>query len=214
MASGASATRMDPTREQALVARARVDAAAFGELYDWYLPRIHAYVIRRVGDRDVAQDVTATSFERALEAVRRPGFRNESFGGFLYRVAANAIVDHARRSRRTVPFGARAGDFSADGADDRAGDGDLDGDASGPDLGDERATHALAAALDRDTIRRALLRLSETHRQVIVMKFLDGLEIDELCAALDCSRATFAVKLHRALAALRDAMAQEATDAA
>ncbi len=205
---------MDPTREGALVARARVDAAAFGELYDWYLPRIHAYVIRRVGDRDVAQDVTATSFERALEAVRRPGFRNESFGGFLYRVAANAIVDHARRSRRTVPLGARAGDF----AGDTAGDGDRDGAGSGSEpgdeFGDERATQALAAAVDRDTIRRALVRLSETHRQVIVMKFLDGLEIDELCAILECSRATFAVKLHRALAALRDAMAQETTDAA
>lgn len=214
MASGASNTRMDPTREQALVARARVDAAAFGELYDWYLPRIHAYVIRRVGDRDVAQDVTATSFERALEAVRRPGFRNDSFGGFLYRVAANAIVDHARRSRRTVPLGARAGDFAGDTSADNAGDDDRDGDVSGTEPGDDRATHALAAALDRDTIRRALLQLSETHRQVIVMKFLDGLEIDEACAILDCSRATFAVKLHRALAALRGAMAQESTDAA
>lgn len=205
---------MDPTREQALVARARVDAAAFGELYDWYLPRIHAYVIRRVGDRDVAQDVTATSFERALEAVRKPGFRNDSFGGFLYRVAANAIVDHARRSRRTVPFGARAGDFAGEAAGEGAHDGHRTDAEPGDEIGDERATHALAAALDRDTIRRALLRLSETHRQVIVMKFLDGLEIDELCAILECSRATFAVKLHRALAALRDAMAQEATDAA
>lgn len=209
---------MDPTREQALVARARVDAAAFGELYDWYLPRIHAYVIRRVGDRDIAQDVTATSFERALEAVRRPGFRNESFGGFLYRVAANAIVDHTRRSRRTVPLGARAGDFAGGTAGDGDRDGDRDGDPSGSgpgdEFGDERATRALAAAVDRDTIRRALLRLSETHRQVIVMKFLDGLEVDELCAILECSRATFAVKLHRALAALRDAMAQETTDAA
>ena len=215
MASGTSATRMDPTREQALVARARVDAAAFGELYDWYLPRIHAYVIRRVGDRDVAQDVTATSFERALEAVRRPGFRNESFGGFLYRVAANAIVDHARRSRRTVPLGARARDFAGDLA---GGETDSDGDGSdsepGDEFGDERAANALAAALDRDTIRRALLRLSEAHRQVIVMKFLDGLETDALCAILNCSRGTFAVKLHRALAALREAMAQETTDAA
>ena len=214
MASSGSTTRMDPTREQALVARARVDAAAFGELYDWYLPRIHAYVIRRVGDRDVAQDVTATSFERALEAVRKPGFRNDSFGGFLYRVAANAIVDHARRSRRTVPFGARAGDFAGEAAGEGAHDGHRTDAQPGDEIGDERATQALAAALDRDTIRRALLRLSETHRQVIVMKFLDGLETDELCAILECSRATFAVKLHRALAALRDAMAQEATDAA
>ncbi len=196
---------MDPTREQALVARARVEAAAFGELYDWYLPRIHGFIARRVGDRMLTEDLTATTFERALGAVRRADFRNESFGGFLYRVAANAIVDNARRSRRTIPLGARASDF-----DDGEGVGRRD-DAA---LGDDAATRAFAAALDRDSLRRALLQLPEAHRRVIVLKFFDGLEDDELCAALGCSRPTFAVKLHRALRALRGAMELESTDAA
>ena len=48
MVADLAVTRMDPTREQALVARSRVDAAAFGELYDYYLPRIYAFVARRV----------------------------------------------------------------------------------------------------------------------------------------------------------------------
>ncbi|MES2209750.1 MAG: sigma-70 family RNA polymerase sigma factor [Chloroflexota bacterium] len=193
---------MDPTREGALVARARVDAAAFGDLYDWYLPRIFAFIARRVDDRDVAEDLCSTTFERALGAVRRANFRNEFFGGFLYRVATNAIVDHARRGRHTVPLCIRAGDHDAGpGHDDDS-------------PGDEKATRAFAAALDRDLIRRALARVPETHRRVIVMKFFDGLELDELCAALDCTRATFAVKLHRALAALRQAMALENADVA
>jgi RNA polymerase sigma-70 factor (ECF subfamily) len=198
---------MDPAREQALVARARADVAAFGELYDWYLPRIHGFIARRVEDRAVTEDLTATTFERALGAVRRADFRNESFGGFLYRVAANAIVDHARRARWTVPLGARAGDYAGLGDDDMTGRDDAG-------LGDDTATRAFAAALDRDVLRRALLQLPEAHRRVIVLKFFDGLELDELCAALGCSRATFAVKLHRALRALRGAMTLETTDAA
>lgn len=197
---------MDPAREQALVARARADASAFGELYDWYLPRIHGFIARRVEDRAVTEDLTATTFERALGAVRRSDFRNESFGGFLYRVAANAIVDHARRSRHTVPLGARASDYDLDG------DGRVGRDDAG--LGDDAATRAFAAALDRDVLRRALLRLPEPHRRVIVLKYFDGLELDELCAALGCSRSTLAVKLHRALRALRGEMTAEATDAA
>jgi RNA polymerase sigma-70 factor, ECF subfamily len=196
---------MDSVREQALVARARADSAAFGELYDWYLPRIHGFIARRVEDRAVTEDLTSTTFERALGAVRRADFRNESFGGFLYRVAANAIVDHARRSRRTVPLGARASDY--DDGEDVAGLDD-------PALGDDAATRAFAAALDRDVLRRALQRLPEAHRRVIVLKYFDGLELDELCAALGCSRATFAVKLHRALRALRGSMTLETTDAA
>ena len=208
MVAGPSTTRMDPVREQALVARARADAAAFGELYDFYLPRIHGFIARRVGDRAVTEDLTAMTFERALGAVRRADFRNDAFGGFLYRVAANAIVDHARRSRHTVSFGRRASDFE----DEAAEGGTLAGDVEG--LGDEAATRAFAAALDRDVLRQAILRLPDSHRRVIVMKFLDGLEPDELAAALGCSRSTLAVKLHRALRALRGAMALETIDAA
>jgi RNA polymerase sigma-70 factor (ECF subfamily) len=204
MAIDGTATRMESAREQALVARARADAAAFGELYDYYLPRIYAFVARRVEDRSVAEDLTATTFERALGAVRREDFRNASFGGFLYRVAANAVVDHVRRDRRTIPLGIRASDL--DEADD---DRNL-----AESIGDEAATRAFAAAIDRDTLRRALQRVPEVHRRVIVLKYFDGLEIEELCAALGCSRSTFAVKLHRALRALRGTLDQEAIDAA
>jgi RNA polymerase sigma-70 factor, ECF subfamily len=207
MVPGPSTTRMDPAREQALVARARADPAAFGELYDFYLPRIHGFIARRVGDRAVTEDLTASTFERALGAVRRDDFRNDAFGGFLYRVAANAIVDHARRSRHTVPLGRRASDFDDEQLDGRTG-------AEADTLGDETATRAFTAALDRDVIRQAILRLPDAHRRVIVLKFLDGLEPDELAAALGCSRATLAVKLHRALRALRGAMTLETTDAA
>lgn len=203
MAIDATTSRMESAREQALVADARVDAAAFGELYDFYLPRIYGFIARRVEDREAAEDLTATTFERALGAIRREDFRNASFGGFLYRVATNAVVDHARRQRRTIPLNVRASDLDEDGDREAA-----------ESIGDEAATRAFAAAIDRDVLRRALVRVPEVHRKVIVLKYFDGLEIDELCAALACSRQTFAVKLHRALRALRSAMAQEATDAA
>jgi RNA polymerase sigma-70 factor (ECF subfamily) len=143
------------------------------------------------------------TFERALGTLRRGDFRNESFGGWLYRVASNAIVDHVRHGRRTVQLG-RANEAGRD-------DG---GDERDMVLGDDAATAAFAAALDRDIVRRALLRLPEPQRRLLVLKFFDGLEIDELCTALGCTRPTFAVKLHRALRALRAAVAQETTDAA
>jgi RNA polymerase sigma-70 factor (ECF subfamily) len=197
---------MDPERERSLVARARSDGGAFGELYDFYLPRIHGFVVRRVGDRATAEDLTAMTFERALGALRSSSFRNESFGGWLYRVAANAIVDHARRGRRLVPFGIRSGDLADPDPASRTG--------TEIEPGDAVAADAFAAALDRDQLRRALLGLPETHRRVLVLKFYDDLTTDELCSALGCSPATLAVKLHRALRALRGAVIKEATDAA
>ena len=198
---------MDPEHERTLVVRARSDGAAFSELYDYYLPRIHGFVARRVTERATAEDITAMTFERALGVLRSGSFRNDSFGGWLYRVAANAIVDHARRDRRLVSFGTRAGDVieADDGAEverDRTRSGDA---AAGDDF---------AEALDRDQLRRALLGLPEAQRRVLVLKFYDDLTTDELCAALGCSPGTLAVKLHRALRALRGALVREATDAA
>jgi len=180
-------TRMDGDRERSLVDRARTEPAAFGELYDFYLPRIYGFVYRRVQERAVAEDLTAAAFERALEAIRFRGFRNDAFGGWLYRVAANAVVDHFRASRRLLP--------------------ETDGVAG-------VARDAFAAALDRDELRQALAELPDAHRTVLTLRFFDDLDADEASALLGCSRGTFAVRLHRALAALRGAMLKETTDAA
>jgi RNA polymerase sigma-70 factor (ECF subfamily) len=193
-------TRMDPARERSLVERVPVDPAAFAELYDFYLPRIYRFLIRRVGERSVAEDLTAMTFERALGALRGGGFRNDAFGGWLYRVASNALIDHSRRARRFVPLRVRASD--------------VDGDDAAFDTVDERAVASFAAALDRDEIRRALEDLPPAHRRAIVLRYLDGLEGDELAGALGCSRGTAAVRVHRALRALRASLARESTDAA
>jgi RNA polymerase sigma-70 factor, ECF subfamily len=190
--SPTTTSRMPREREHALVAAARTDARAFGELYDHYLPRIYGFIQRRVQERSVAEDLTATTFERGLEALRRGTFRNEAFGGWLYRVAANAVVDHVRAGRRVVQID----------------------DGVAPAAGAEPALEAFTAVLDRDELRAAMHRLPETHRRVLLLKFFDDLDTDELCAVLDCTRQTLAVKVHRAIAALRGAMIGEATDAA
>jgi RNA polymerase sigma-70 factor (ECF subfamily) len=174
------------------VVRARDDCDAFGELYDFYLPRIYGFIFRRVQDRDAAEDLTSMTFQRALENVRRTDFRNDSFGGWLYRVASNAVVDHVREDRRFV---------SIDGLNDREEPGDL-------------SLDALGAALDRDQLRRALLSLATNHREVLVLRYYDDLDSVEMCAILGCSRETLAVRIHRSLRALRHAIAKESADVA
>src|SRR5438067_1095194 len=117
MALDAHVVTQEAARERVLVARAREDARAFGTLYDEYLPRIYAFVARRIEDRPAAEELTAATFRRALGAVRGDELPNAAIGGFLYRVAASAVVDHARRSRRAIPATVRAIDL--DVGDDR-----------------------------------------------------------------------------------------------
>jgi RNA polymerase sigma-70 factor (ECF subfamily) len=182
---------MGAGRERELVARARHDASAFACLYDFYLPRVYGFIYRRVRDRNVAEDLTSVTFQRALENVRREDFRNDCFGGWLYRVASNAVVDHVRRDRRHVSIG------------------DMDVEASAA-----VALDTLGAALDRDQLRQALLGLSAAHREVIVLRYYDDLDPAEICEVLGCSREALAVRLHRALRALRMSVARESADVA
>lgn len=190
-----TASRLPLEHERALVDRvaSQRDAAAFNELYDFYLPRIYGFVYRRLGDHDVAEDLTASTFERGLQALRRGSFRNEVFGGWLYRVAANAVVDHVRRGSRTLA---------------------LDGDAAGRPVWIDRADEPWATTHDRDQLERAMRALPPAHQRVIRLRFYDDLDPSEASAVLGCSPRTFAVKLHRALAALRGQLASEVTDVA
>jgi RNA polymerase sigma-70 factor, ECF subfamily len=203
MANERPRSRLDPERERGLVVRARTDADAFGELYDHYLPRIYGFVARRVGERATAEAITATTFQRGLETIRSGTLRNDALGGWLYRVAASAIVDHARRAEDKVPPGVRTGDLA-----------EPDSERSEPLVGDEAATATFAAALDRDELRRGLRRLSEAQRRVVVLKFFDDLNSLELCAALGVSAGTLSVRLERALRALNLAAAGKGTHAA
>jgi RNA polymerase sigma-70 factor, ECF subfamily len=186
------ASRMAADNERTLVVRAREDSSAFAELYDFYLPRIYGFIYRRVQDPSVAEDLTSMTFQRALENVRRSEFRNDSFGGWLYRVASNVVVDHVRRDRRYVSLS------------------DFDGGEEPGDL----ALDALASALDKDQLQRAMCQLSNNHREVLVLRFYDDLDVSEICSVLGCSREALAVRIHRALRALRLAVAKEATDVA
>jgi RNA polymerase sigma-70 factor (ECF subfamily) len=203
MALIVTVSRLETAREQALVARARTEATAFGTLYDEYLPRIYGFIARRIEDRAAAEELTAATFRRALGAVRSDDVTGAAFGGFLYRVAASAVVDHARRSRRANQAKVRASDLD-EGDDRRVAEA----------IGSEAASRAFAAAVDRDVLRRALQAIPEGSRRVLLLRYFDGLEVDEACAALNSTRQGLAVRLHRALRILRGTLEQEAVDAA
>jgi RNA polymerase sigma-70 factor (ECF subfamily) len=194
-------SRLPNELERELVARAAgrpPDTAAFVELYDFYLPRIYGFIYRRIGERSVAEDLTATAFEKGLETLRRGTFRNETFGGWLYRVAANACVDHVRRTSRLLAL-----------------DGTATGRPAWIDRADEPApAEAWATTMERDELQRALAQLPERHRRVLTLRFYDDLDPAEASAVLGCSPGTFAVRLHRALAALRGVLLTEQTDVA
>jgi len=83
--------------EKELLARARHCPEAFGQLYNQNYPAILNYCIRRTGDIELAQDITAETFVKALKNIGRFEWRGSSFSVWLYRIAGNELASYFRK---------------------------------------------------------------------------------------------------------------------
>ena len=88
--------------ERMLVEAAQKDPGRFAELYEQNFHRVYAYVAGRIQDRTESQDLTAYVFQQALANIGKFKWRGAPFVTWLYRIAANAIADHARNKSREV----------------------------------------------------------------------------------------------------------------
>jgi len=176
--------------EGALLERARAyDPAALGELYDRYAARMYAYIYRRVGDAAQAEDLTSELFLRVLQAVQNERAWRDSFVAWLYRIAHNLVVDMYRR--RPPPLVA---------LDDLP----LESDADDP-------AEALQEAADRAGLRAAVVQLTSDQQQVLALRYGEGLTAKETAVIMQKTTGAVEAMQHRALAALRRALARERT---
>jgi RNA polymerase sigma-70 factor (ECF subfamily) len=86
--------------DRLLIEAAKLDPRRFADLYDQNFDRVYAYISLRVRDHDEAQDIASEVFHHALENLARYEWRGIPFCAWLYRIAANAIVDRAKRVAR------------------------------------------------------------------------------------------------------------------
>src|SRR5262249_8826271 len=86
--------------ERRLIEAAQEDPSRFAELYERNFGRVYAYIARRVRDRVDVQDLTSHVFHQALANLKRFEWRGAPFAAWLYRIAANAIIDQAEKKAR------------------------------------------------------------------------------------------------------------------
>ena len=159
----------------------RLDPEALGAVYDALSPALFRFSYRLLGDSQVAEDVVAETFSRMLTAIRNGGGPEVYLRAYLYRIAHNLAMDH-HRAAVTLPL-----------------------DESDPRLMVEGPSEATDAR-DRQAAREALWHLTPDQRQVIVLKFYQGLSNEEVAAALDKPVGAVKSLQHRALDALRRMM--------
>ena len=169
-------------QEWDLVQRAqRMDASALTSLYQVYYPKVYNYAHLHLGETHLAEDVASDVMVKLLESVKGFRFRGVPFSAWVFRIARNHIIDVQRRRRRRGEVNFQ------------------EGIAAGPEDPVARAEWAL----DRHQIQVALCRLTEEQRQVIILKFMEGLDNATVAKVLGRSEGAIKSLQHRALASLR-----------
>ncbi len=97
---------MDLQEEQKLVTDAQQSADGFGKLYDYYFPKVHAFVASKVRIKSDAEDLTSEIFMKVLENIRNFEWRGIPFGGWLFKIARNTLntyyIHHAKTSTKDI----------------------------------------------------------------------------------------------------------------
>ncbi|MGH9047363.1 MAG: RNA polymerase sigma factor, partial [Acidimicrobiales bacterium] len=161
---------VDLDRDRALVQRCQGgDGAAFAELYTQYHDRLHRFCVRRLLNKDEADEVTQEAFLRAWRAL--PTFAGDlRFYPWLTVIAKNLCTDALRRQAR---YGTVA-NF------DRVGPDATRPDAFSTAISSEET---VMASYDGELAAQALTRLSERHRKVLALREEAGLSYQEIARA-------------------------------
>jgi RNA polymerase sigma-70 factor (ECF subfamily) len=181
---------LEQLRERIDVMRAQAgDRAAFGQLVSRYQERLMYYVHRLIEDRhqsqDVLQEIWLDVF-RKLGQLRSPA----AFRVWLYRCAHSRSIHHLRRRRS-------------------------DSHVNDPQALPEDAAdcwNELALLENVELVHSSLEKLSPEHREVMVLRFLEGMDVKEIAEVVECNEGTAKSRLHYAKVALRRIIEEERGD--
>ncbi len=175
-----------PTETVRLVKRAiGGDFRAFGDLYGVYLDRIYRYAFYQVKDKMTAEDITEEVFIKAWKAINSCKGKEHTFSAWLYRIAHNQVIDIFRNQRKE-----RAVEIETVAA--------LHNPGTDVEIG-----------LAHQELLNNIADLPSNQKQVIVLKFIEGLDNREIERVMGKSQGAIRVLQMRALAELRGRLSSQ-----
>lgn len=154
------------------------DREAFGELYDRYVDVVHRYLLFRVKDRGLAEDLTSETFVRALRRIDSVTYLGRDVGAWFVTIARNLVLDHVKSSRVRLEFS--TGEMLDPGL------------AEGPEaqVVREHVGAAVLACVDA---------LGPDQRECIVLRFVQGLTLAETAVLMGRGEGAVKALQHRAV---------------
>lgn len=154
------------------------DPEAFGLLYDRYVDMVFRYVLFRVGDRGLAEDLTSETFLRALRRIRSVSYQGRDVGAWFVTIARNLVLDHVKSSRYRL-------------------------EVPTAELNDSQVHPGPEQEVLRSAMHTELLRcvgeLNNDQRECIVLRFMQGLSVAETARIMGRNEGAIKALQHRAV---------------
>jgi len=176
-----------PEEEKLLIEQAKENKEAFAKLYETYFQRIYNYILHRTSDIDLTEDLTSQVFMKVLDNIHKFEWRGLPFSAWLYRIASNEIMTYYRQNKHVSNTNFEELEFII--ADE--GDSPLDMVKSAEKRAEERMKYS--------AIRNTLDKLKPKYAEIIVLKYFEKKENDEIAMILNTSEGNIRIRLHRAI---------------
>jgi RNA polymerase sigma-70 factor, ECF subfamily len=177
----------DNAEVRGLLARAQAgEAEAFGQIYDRYVDTVYRFVYFRVGNRQLAEDLTADTFLRALSHIGSFTWQGRDLRAWLVTIARNRVADHFKSGRYRLEV--NAGDVLDVDREDRTPDGCPE-----------------TVVIDRITniaLLGAVKQLGPEQQECVVLRFLQGFSVAETAEAMGKSQGAIKALQYRAVRSL------------
>lgn len=189
--SGGFPSRPDPsdpaTEVWTLVERAQAgEAEAFGLIYDRYVDTVFRFIYFRVGNRQLAEDLTSDTFLRALKRIGSFTWQGRDLGAWLVTIARNLVADHFKSGRYRLEV--TTGDVL-----------DADREDRGPEGSPEAA---VVEHITNVALLTAVKQLNPEQQECIVLRFLQGFSVAETARAMGKNEGAIKALQYRAVRAL------------
>ncbi len=180
-----SLNKLTPDEERDLFLRFKKDPEVITEIYEKHAKLIYSFLLKRCGNKEIAEDITAQCFVKLLENQATLEWKGVPIGAWLYRVAINALADHWRSAK-----------FRKEQAilDDE--------DAWDPPSEDDPSWNA-EITLEREKLMKAMELLMERDQLILTLRFYGGYKTEDVARELGISNNHAAVLIYRALGRMR-----------
>ena len=163
------------------------DLPALTAIYDRYNQALYYFALHLLGDPSQAEDCVSETFSRLLKAFQAGNGPTDNLKAYLYSSAHHWVIDQYRRQ----PL---AGLELMDEL---------------PETRHNSPSEQAELNINGQKIRAALGRITNEQRQVVILRFVEGWELDEIAASLKKPVGAIKALQHRAIASLRNLLVEE-----